>query len=386
MIKENELNVLIIGNGFDLMHDLPTSYRNFMDTCDLIRKLYTFEQDKEDFLKRKIEELDTHSAIKKELLDVLSNRTYDGVNSIINHEACNAIHDCIDKNIWYKYFYRIIKDNTIRGINWIDFESEIRDVIRFADMYESDINSKIDVLMAKYTDYTELYDINLIKMKEFGKIFKEEYSGKDLGQVSLRDFRKRLYEDLDKIIEALSKYFAYFVDSIDIEPINFVKQINPDFIICFNYTDTYRKLYGKHANISFIHGEFTKKDSMVLGIDEYWESDRDKRDNVNYSIFKKYIQRIIKHSPTDWSKYVDNVSHVHVIGHSLDITDRDVLYEYLHSPETDVTIYCKDAPSKGELIAKMISLIGQDMLIKKTTSHPCMMRFVDIETELRDQE
>lgn len=34
------MNILIIGNGFDLEHKLPTSYRDFLDFCLSVNKLY----------------------------------------------------------------------------------------------------------------------------------------------------------------------------------------------------------------------------------------------------------------------------------------------------------------------------------------------------------
>lgn len=39
------MNILIIGNGFDLAHGLPTKYDNFLDFCDKERKIYSFRED-----------------------------------------------------------------------------------------------------------------------------------------------------------------------------------------------------------------------------------------------------------------------------------------------------------------------------------------------------
>lgn len=35
--------------------------------------------------------------------------------------------------IWYKYFIEIYEDSCIKGENWIDFESEIRLIIKIVD-------------------------------------------------------------------------------------------------------------------------------------------------------------------------------------------------------------------------------------------------------------
>lgn len=31
------MNILVIGNGFDLAHGLPTKYEHFLEFCELLR-------------------------------------------------------------------------------------------------------------------------------------------------------------------------------------------------------------------------------------------------------------------------------------------------------------------------------------------------------------
>lgn len=35
------MNILLIGNGFDLAHGLPTQYRNFLDFCIKAKVIFT---------------------------------------------------------------------------------------------------------------------------------------------------------------------------------------------------------------------------------------------------------------------------------------------------------------------------------------------------------
>ena len=37
--------ILLIGNGFDLAHGLPTSYSYFLDFCDKVEKKFNFNQE-----------------------------------------------------------------------------------------------------------------------------------------------------------------------------------------------------------------------------------------------------------------------------------------------------------------------------------------------------
>lgn len=42
---ERIMNILIIGNGFDLAHGLPTKYGDFLDFCQKARRIYTYRED-----------------------------------------------------------------------------------------------------------------------------------------------------------------------------------------------------------------------------------------------------------------------------------------------------------------------------------------------------
>ena len=35
------MKILLIGNGFDLEHGLPTSYMDFLDFCQRVERIYT---------------------------------------------------------------------------------------------------------------------------------------------------------------------------------------------------------------------------------------------------------------------------------------------------------------------------------------------------------
>ena len=89
---------------------------------------------------------------------------------------------------------------------------------------------------------------------------------------------------------------------------------------------------------------------MVLGIDEYLpEEDRDS--GTDYAIFKKYGQRIRKQTDTSYidmeKEIVDlrttdltrcgngnktTMVNIHIYGHSLDFTDKDILVRFLKQP------------------------------------------------------
>ena len=102
-----------------------------------------------------------------------------------------------------------------------------------------------------------------------------------------------------------------------------------DFVLTFNYTNTYEKLYNANTNIIHIHGDLNNE--IVLGIN----SDENDIEGVNDSRFikyKKYYQRITKHTFLNLGKLIYRIKTTHVeenglfvIGHSLDISDGDII-------------------------------------------------------------
>lgn len=63
-------------------------------------------------------------------------------------------------------------------------------------------------------------------------------------------------------------------------------------------------------------------------------------------------------------------------GHSLDVTDKDILSSFIGDEATAVTVYCRDKGTEGELIANTIKLIGEETLIHKANSLPPKLNYV----------
>lgn len=186
--------------------------------------------------------------------------------------------------------------------------------------------------------------------------------------------RKNLYEDLENIICALDIYLSEFVEKIKVNKLPLFEQIKPDFVLTFNYTNTYERTYNSNVHI---HGKITDKNNkgnIVLGIYEYLDK-KDQTNKVNYAIFKKFAQRIRNKTGNDYRQvlndiemiykkkgttysgifdldkdYPDGISCVYIFGHSLDITDKDILAKFIKSDETVVEVYCHDKASEGMAI------------------------------------
>lgn len=72
----------------------------------------------------------------------------------------------------------------------------------------------------------------------------------------------------------------------------------------------------------------------------------------------------------------NGVSYVYIFGHSLDVTDKDILSGYVGSESTSVPVYCYDKGTEGELIANTIKLISEEQLLKKANNVPSKLDYV----------
>ena len=110
---------------------------------------------------------------------------------------------------------------------------------------------------------------------------------------------------MEKLISSLELYIGFVSQLtatkriVDIEEIQKEGLINN--IICFNYTDTFRKIYSNAMNdskIDFVHGMAQYKENeenhIVLGAEETLSDTIEVNEKLECIHFKKYFQRIYK--------------------------------------------------------------------------------------------
>lgn len=415
-MPEKGKTVLIVGNGFDLAHGLPTRYIDFLEFCRCVESVWHFwggdneTQRRTSFQRNLIDKWNTTESIKEYMLNAFQKRKWKGTipNQYIEleDEILSEIHTLIDNNIWYSYLYHLYEVRNIKGENWIDFESEICYIIQ-----QIDKNShNLDENLAKI--FKSLQDGKNARINLFVKYFNKKVGESDLkpDKINVRIFRKIAYEELEKITRALELYLGKFIDVIQIDKhIPEIDKIKPDYVINFNYTNTYERVYNNkvydNAEVFHIHGNCdagrpVEKNNMVLGIDEYWKGD-DRDIHTNFTIFKKFAQRIQKHTGIENYKYMKEIntffeknkerwqgngniitthpvgiSYVYIFGHSLDVTDKDILSDIVGADSTSVIVYCYDKGIEGELIANTIKLIGEEQMLKKANHVPPKLDYV----------
>ena len=331
--------ILLIGNGFDLAHGLPTSYSYFLDFCDKVEKIFTFQHRLTEMVyKRKfLDDWNIDKSIKNKLLEWYK-------KSPTNHdELLIELNDNIRDNIWINYFLEKRKQ---LGQNWIDFESEISTVIQVFEcvrehverrklMVNTGIEYKTAELARDFVDFAIKSDKE--NLQSMYSILTEGLI--DSNFITYLDaFIEKMNINLDKLIRALEIYISEFINKIEVSQKNDdIKDINPDCVLSFNYSNTYERIYGQSNKIEYdyIHGKADITNNvntcnLVLGIDEYLEEcDRDNK--LEFLPFKKFYQRIFKSTDSSYMEWVDEIRQnseypyeLYIFGHSLDKTDKDV--------------------------------------------------------------
>lgn len=390
------MNILVIGNGFDLAHGLPTKYTDFLEFIKIIKQALS---------KGKLAGIDwgnTDTEVKNFLIH---DKGQVQKNLFSNKKKWE---DLINDNIWIEYFLSIYTDRKRNGKDgWIDFESEISGVIQSLD---DDMHR-----------LSQVYNIENIVCDLSNEFFKEKYSdyiaavqpinpvdnGFSEG-ITFKEIRNKLLNDLNRLIRALEIYLCEFIEKIEIEQKSLdIDGLEINFILSFNYTHIFSKLYDVSSRskqevadpFDYIHGEADisnaiELNNMVLGIDEFLLDDRKNKD-IDFIAFKKFYQRIYKQTGSEYKRWIEIIKNqmqeiddkikkqypiqipynkipnkfrnqLYIFGHSLDVTDKDILRDLILNDNVYTTIFYHDKDTMGQQIANLVKVIGQDELIRRT--------------------
>lgn len=375
------MNILVVGNGFDLAHGLPTKYTDFLKFVQIIRQIISMQNGLE------LSNVDWKD-INPQLKDLIKNNICNVKGNLFSQER--IWKELLDNNFWIDYF---LQCPMYQKENWIDFENEISKIIKTLD--------KARRLIVKEQDVNSILDSRKIIIREILEVAKKR-ANDILGSVGKIDkFIGILERDLKRLIRALEIYLLDYVEKIecniispDIENIQFCK------VLSFNYTNTFTKLYDtkESAKYDYIHGRADSKhtidtNNMILGIDEYLTKKR-KNKETSFIAFKKFYQRIYKGTGCKYKNWTEDICldksgkelktgydengqkvlvnkpvpnhNIYIFGHSLDVTDKDILRDLILQDNIYTTIFYLNKEVMGQQIANLVKVIGQDELIKRT--------------------
>lgn len=419
-----EQKIVILGNGFDLRHFLPTSYNHLISILSEIEKLpenkdiITFSdlfgnifKEKNEWFYQKIVEY------------------YQTENFIFDVEAIQSLRIRLKVNSWFQYF-KSVDENKIE--TWIDFETEIERILLSVLEYFESFN-KNELKKPRYEgkngEITFFVPVALEKehfksklqislLKSFGLFQQTESNlnviqkfvlniGNEIQYYKERDFFNHLYNSLEEFIGIFNDYILNIVDvfyknfKVDRRE-NFIKNgsnflfENVNKIYSFNYTTTYNKLYENDENyllrkvttnfiskniigdIDFLHGKANENwnnnfDNLkiVLGVDDIHDSLKKHK----LFQFTKYFQKL--HKQTDYlfleeyqrdSTVVKNMKKYvfYFWGHSLDYSDRQYIREIFQflddNNDNKIKIFYHSISAKGDQLRNLLGIVPKEII------------------------
>ena len=411
------MNILIVGNGFDLSHYLPTKYDHFMDAMNVIENKDTggLPNDLENrpideclrllnstFDKRENQKDETQSITFEELFNKTrdpnflekTKEFYKTSNIVLTQKSVLEFQYRLAKNCWYQYF----KLHVIDIKTWIDFEKKIEDVLLALSLsypFFKDLNfknkSKFRVSELKteigFTNYQVLSVFNLFDSEEsvyqgIDTIFCNGCEAKN--GLSFELVLNFIQKELDEFIKIFNLYLELVIDRLEpksqfkIEANNWVQ---PDHIFSFNYTNTFQKFYQNNVKTEYLHGKFGEKQNIVLGISDLED---ESLKNLKAYGFTKYHQKLFK--DTDYlfldelseirkiievcrGSFSNEVVSLYVWGHSLDYSDKEYIIDIFRLNEFDgrniqLTIYYFNKSAKFSLLNNLLAILGKETVEK----------------------
>ena len=324
--------LLVIGNGFDLAHGKCTRYSDFLGFL-------------EDLFEERLEE--------KVYDDLKEKRISYKESALINYLKFYNTNNKIKKN-WTdmeielsNYIRQTVA--TVKAIN-----NQKQDAERNGKIYSGNPNvfaenERVILRTAKSVFETDGYSYFNIKDK-----FINPWGVLDIERV-MRRFEKELDE--------LKKLVAYYFREIEpgkrsnpVEKKESFEKLGADRVICFNYTDTYEALYGiDRKDIFYVHGQLKDK-NIVLGYCSDW---CDEACGLDLG-FEKYLQRL--NNGTDRiGQVLDEITDetvVYFYGHSLHVSDRDVLLQIIEKAKR-VNIFYHNEDDRKDKLKALFMLLGK---------------------------
>lgn len=422
------MNMLVIGNGFDIALGLPTKYTHFLNFS---KKFIEF------YLNSECEDTSKQAVMRRRLFINFFPIYGRAVDAPEFDMVCEDFYGCIFHNYWIDFFQEEYSDKLICGENWIDLELEIKSIIEkladdVFDKHVGNINEgrNFPFLEQNYSEYPSISFMHIILSTMYN--YKRSGSKISISIEEYNELKSKLRYEFDKFVLSLGIYLDFFVrnitckeKSVDIEEM--AKKGKIDCVLSFNYINNYYDKYHVDVqqgdNTCYIHGEATylqnlskyttlevntrihqyiENNNMIIGCDEYL--DNDKKDvDLEFVYYKKFFQRIYKGTGSQYLNWLDRYkvgikhqsrtsidikkvmetyeslvkikaeetpNHVYIFGHSLDATDGDIFRDiFLRDPnDTKVTIYYHNNDALDRIITNLIRILSQDVLIQKTHS------------------
>lgn len=230
------MRILLIGNGFDLNHWLPTKYENFLHTINFLKRYYTSDM-------KTLGSIMSNAELQK--VDGWIATCYDHYKagwdkvSVSNQEVKNLV-DIATKNMWFSY----LSESLDEDLGWIDFEKEVAFVVNtlskvlkncdhadfkgllsLQDKTATHIAQKFDFVHSRHETSVPVVGATYRKVKD--SYLREYPKGSGVKHLDKEKIISELYAALKELAILLKEYLRIFVE----EPLDVLIQdrlIQPD--------------------------------------------------------------------------------------------------------------------------------------------------------------
>jgi hypothetical protein len=400
------MNILIVGNGFDLSHYLPTKYDHFMDVMGAIEKKNLGKPIQNVFsnpvntlpelilkvleIKRAVDEktyqmnFDDLFAICRDKKFVSKTKEiYDTTSIILSIERIVELQYKLKNNCWYQYF----KNHVEEIKTWIDFEQKIEEVLivlarciveisSFHDeskvkRYLNNVNQdnlnvrKKDLVVLNFFNFTVVNQAAIQQPISLNKIFC--HGEKIENGFNPSYFVTSIHQHLEEFIEIFNLYIELVINQLIPAhkfSIESNEWISPDQIFSFNYTNTYQKFYDQLTETDYLHGRFGEKQNIVLGVSDLHNESLKKLKAYG---FTKYHQKLLK--DTDYQFLSENWHAINLKsfwqsvknGKAITLEDKEIhqmnIYIWGHSLDTSDETYINEIFSFNTEVDEQVRVI-----------------------------
>ena len=391
------MNLLVIGNGFDLAHGLPTRYSDFLDFMALsINKVYDWRfhwgfPDKVKGNKKTYYHELEYSALDNILVDLKQFPKFnEPVKNIFNN---NEIEQLINNNFdfrmvqmndWLRYLlciYSYKKSLENPAYMWIDIEYEIEELlIRLQSLEKIFGEESIFPITVPYINGND----KTPKEFYFTTLFERFRRKNNIPEDKIKsEVFSILFQDLEKFNLLLKFYLTLVQKKFHNEDrrvfninTNSENAINIDHIISFNYTDI-SSIYlteNQKSNIHYINGNLDDDSKIILGFENPDSNKTNEFCDNNINLFFKDNQRNIYDVDYRYNTWIkeykekfDEKINVYIIGHSLALSDKKILLDIMDKVD-HVTIYYHSNEDKRNKNTNLLKILGEDKFFKYSSN------------------
>lgn len=354
--------IILIGNGFDLAHGLPTRYEDFINWY-WERRINGFAsnvtyKDEDDLFVIKT----SYYTLQSLFYSIMQNKK--DVKWIKEYITMDEDFHIVKTGLWSNI------SRSIETKGWVDIENEYYRFLKGIAKKESgfkctlqELNKQITYIQSLLIEYLASLDKKVSTMQALKSIIYEPIKAQDVsvaGQKDLADyFEFWLRQDTNALLYKLTRFeIPHMMDYVDDlhafrgvysdefpnteSVLSALKDhdkkyeevgLRPDRILFlnFNYTANAERYFSKQNGFefSYIHGELRKPERVIFGYGD--ELDRDYNDILNLND-NEYLRNMKSGKYLESSNYRDMLSfvesapyQVYIMGHSCGNSDRTLL-------------------------------------------------------------